>query len=472
MPDLSRAAPGRGVLGGFLSLSSGEILARFIAFIGTTYLTRVLGPEGFGILGLAGALCGYFALAVSAGFTDVGAREVARNPSEAPAIALGATGIRALLALGALALLAGLTLLLPKPTLVKLVIVLSGLSFFSLALDTSWVYKGLERTRSVAVALVVGQAIYVALVLAVVRDPGDVARVPLAQVAGEVGAATLLLVPLLGTRARPDFREGWTILKGSGFVTLTRLFRTFIYTFDVVLIGLLLGEREVGLYSAAYRFCFLLLAVGSALHVAYLPVFAKQASMADRAAIAGRSVHLSSALAVPMVVGGGLLAGPLLTSTFGGAYVEAVAPFRLLLLSLGFIFLNGTVHNLLLVLERTRAETRLIGVAAVLNVGLNLYAIPRFGLLGAAAATALAEAVVLGMGIRLLVRAGVRIETSHLPATLVAAVVMALVLLGAGLGSSLVVLVPLGTGVYVTALWLLRGVPADVMEGLPGRRLD
>ena len=70
------------LLSNVLSLGGGETLARVVAFFGTAYLARVLGPEGFGLVGFATAICGYLALSNWA-LNDIGARAVAKTPHEA-----------------------------------------------------------------------------------------------------------------------------------------------------------------------------------------------------------------------------------------------------------------------------------------------------------------------------------------------------------------------------------------------------
>lgn len=112
-------------------------MARIVAYLGTAYLTRELGPAGFGMIGFANTLYGYLSLPIHAGFQDIGSREVAHRPQEASDIALSVTLVRLVLAFVALAILSLIAWLLNKPILVKQVVVLTGLSFFSLALDTS-----------------------------------------------------------------------------------------------------------------------------------------------------------------------------------------------------------------------------------------------------------------------------------------------------------------------------------------------
>lgn len=458
------------VLGNVLSLAGGAIAARAVAFIGTAFVARQLGPEGFGIIGFAAAICGYMSIAVSAGFNDVGAREVARRPQEAAAIAAGVTAVRVLLALGALALTIGVALLLPKPPLVRLVVALTGLSFLALALDTSWVYKGLERTRRVGVAQVLAQAMFVVTVLLLVRQPGHVVVVPVAQFAGELAAAALLGAPLLALarsgRVGIHLAEGIRILRVSAFWALSRLLRTLIYTFDVILLGVMLGEWEVGLYAAAYRFCFLVLAISHATHNAYIAVFAR-AAREGRAAledVATRSSHLSLAMALPLVVGGVIVAAPLLILLFGVEYAGGTRAFQILLISIGVVFVNGTLHNLLLVHERMRQETLIIAVAAVVNVAANLVLIPSHGILGAAVATVMAETIIVVLGFGVVLRTGLRPALTPLARPVLAVLVMALVLLGLQLQDRLFVAAAVGAATYVGALLVLRGVPADIAQ--------
>lgn len=167
----------RKVVNNIFSLGAGEFAARIVAFVGTAYLARILTPAGFGVVNFAMALFGYFSLAVTAGFNDVGAREVARRPRQASAIAISVTVVRLVLACIALVAIWVVARFLDKPPTVKTVVFLTGLLFFPLAIDTSWVYKGLERNRMVGLALVFGQVLYVATILLTVNGNRGMVKV-------------------------------------------------------------------------------------------------------------------------------------------------------------------------------------------------------------------------------------------------------------------------------------------------------
>ncbi len=456
-----------GIFGRFLALGSGEVLARGVAFIGAVYLTRRLGPYGFGVVGFASALCGYLALSVSAGFNELGAREVARQPEKAASIAAGVVLVRLVLSTLVIGLAVALVTLLQKPHVVKVVVVLTSLSFASLALDTAWAYKGLSRPGRVGIALVLSQALYLAALLGLVRGSVDVVWVPVSQVFGELAGALFLGFPLLRSGdATPDFGVALRLLRASGALTLSRLLRTLIYTFDVVLLAFLIGEVEVGLYSAAYRFCFLTLAIGLALHAAYLPGFVRAVNRGHAAVarLAERALAFAWSLALPMVVGGAILARPLLVGLFGAEYGPVAGAFRLLLVSIGFIYLHGVLHNVFLVFGRLRTEMWVMAVAAGLNVGCNLLLIPHYGIVGAAAATAGAEGLILLLFWLLLHSYGIRPGLRKGGRVVVATIGMTLVLILLGPKVPWLLRLAAGLASYAALLTLLGALPADLQS--------
>ena len=58
------------------------MLSKLIGFAAFAYLARVLEPEAYGSLELAVALSVCFAMVIDFGLSPIGAREVARHPSE------------------------------------------------------------------------------------------------------------------------------------------------------------------------------------------------------------------------------------------------------------------------------------------------------------------------------------------------------------------------------------------------------
>lgn len=455
-------APAGVPIANFLSLGAGDVAARVVAFFATALLARRLGAEGFGILGFATALTSYLIIAVSMGLQDLAAREVARRPDDAPRIAAGVIRVRLWLGLAGFALVGGLAALLPKPPIVRAAVALSALALLPLALNTAWAYKALERTRRVGAGLLLSQLVLAAGVLFLVHRPSDLLRVPVLQAVGELAAALLLLPLLRGAWRSGSLHDGLATLRGAGTITASRLLRAIIVTSDVVLLSFLTDDRQVGLYSAAYRVCFLLTAIAVSAHVVFLPGLTRaQANAAEAGEVLARSLWLSWAISLPFVVGGAMVAPDLLALLFGPEYRAGGDAFRLLLVSTGLLFLHGTLHNVLLVRDKLRLQMLIFGSAAAVNLGLNFLLIPVYGVSGAALSTLIAEGVILAAGAWFVGQLGWRPGLRPLVRPLMATVGMGGVL--AILPGSVPVAARIAVGglAYAIALVIVGGLPPE-----------
>lgn len=463
-PSIPVTSP-RTIATGITALATGEISGRFIAFAATAWLTRKLGPDGFGIIGFATAISSYLLIAASTGLNDIGMREVAKKPLAASEIAISAIVVRLLLAATAWIVLGAIALFLPKPPGVRIVVFLAGLSFFSQALDTAWVFKGLERQVRVGVAGVTSQVLYAVGILTFVRAPADVIWVPVLQFAGELGAALWIGLGLFRHGLpRITLEPGRAILRASGFITVSRLLRVVILTGGIVLLGLLAGERAVGLFSASYRFCFLLMAIAGAISTAFLPSFARAMYAPEALSkLTQFALRVSAVVGAPLVVGGIITARPLLELLFGAPFGEAAPTLQFLLVGIGCVFIHGALHNLFLVLHRTHTETVIFGFAAAVALVFSIWLIPHYSAVGAGAATAAAEASIAVIGWLVIRRCGVHVGWRPFAAPAVAAAAMAAGLLALP-ALPLPATVAIGTVIYGSVLALSGASPRSLLS--------
>ena len=170
---------------------------------------------------------------------------------------------------------------------------------------------------------------------------------------------------------------------------------------DRFLIGAMLGEAEVGIYSAGYQiasrvpdllFTWLGMAAMPLLIAAY-----ERDGVAAACAIARRNLETLVFLGFPAAAGLALVAEPLAAVMLGEQFRQpaaAIVPWvAVAALMLGFT--AHYVHHAFVVARRTGVMAGLMIVPAVTNVGLNLLLIPRLGLQGAVMATVASYAVAL-----------------------------------------------------------------------------
>ncbi len=450
IPETAAQRPSRS----FAGYAGGEAGSRVLAFIATVYIARRLGASAFGYLGFAAAIVAYFGRALSTGISEVGSREVARRPADAQSIAAGGTIVRLGVAICGVVAVVAVSTIVPEPRIGRVVLALTGLSLISIAIDTSWVYKGTGRARRVGVALLAGQAIAVALLLVLIRDPSDVVRVPIIQLVADIVAAGYLAAPLIGRASlSPHFSEGLRLLKSSGLITLSRILRTLIVTIDVIMLGFMATSEQVGWYSAAYRVVFFVMAISYASHVAWLPAVTR--AVAQKRSVDSElsgSLRLSVVVTLPFVVGGIMIAPQLLRAVFGEEYLPAATALQLLLVSLFFIALHGPSRNVFLAYDRLGLESWIMAVAVAVNVALNIALIPKYGLNGAALATAAADGVIFLLSMIALMRFHIRPRLLPLQIPLLAGIAMAASLWLLGVDRSAAVSIAVGGIVYAGSL--------------------
>lgn len=464
VPEPKSVTQGKAV-SNFLSLGGGTILARLAAFLGTTYIAHILGPEGFGLVGFALAVSSYISLGITAGVNAIGAREVARQPEQAANLAASVILFRLLLAVGAFVSIGLLSWCLPKPTIFKLVVCLTGLSYFTIALDTAWVHQGLEQNRRVGIAMILTEVVNTGLLLLWVKQPNDVIWVPVAMFCGQLVAALFLGGNIFSkTNFQGNLRQGFQLFSLSKFYFLSKLLRTVMLTFDIILLGFVWGDRAVGLYSAPYRICYMLIALSTAINFSYLPDFTRAVPLGASkvAAVATRSLELSGIIVAPVAIGGIVVTNSLLESIFGSAYLEGSTACQLLLVTTGIFVMRGTIQNTLMVYDCLKLEMEIIFAATILNVMLNLYLTPRYGLVGAAAATTISECMILLVGGLAVYRLKIFPDFRLLFRIFLAAILMGIGLFLGRDRLNFFVNLGLGTIIYTLSILFLRAVPSDL----------
>jgi O-antigen/teichoic acid export membrane protein len=159
---------------------------------------------------------------------------------------------------------------------------------------------------------------------------------------------------------------------------------------EIILLGSLAGPREAGLFSAAWRLASLAPFALVALSVVSGPLVASAHHRRDWAelhAITRLSARLGlgfAALAALVL----LIFGRPLLAIFGPEFPQAWPALAILLAGALVNAFTGIVGYLLTLTGRQAQALVIFGAAVVISLGLNLLLIPRFGIVGAAIASA------------------------------------------------------------------------------------
>lgn len=177
---------------------------------------------------------------------------------------------------------------------------------------------------------------------------------------------------------------------------LTALMRMLLAQSDILLVGYLLDDtRAAGIYAAATRLAelttFGLQAVNTTLGPMISELYATQqkARLQSLLTSSARGI-LAFTVMVNLVLAG---FGKYILNLFGPDFLAAYEPLLILLAGQTINAATGSVGNLMAMTGYQRQTAWFVGIGAALAIALDLLLIPRFGLDGAAVASATGTSV-------------------------------------------------------------------------------
>jgi O-antigen/teichoic acid export membrane protein len=174
------------------------------------------------------------------------------------------------------------------------------------------------------------------------------------------------------------------------------IFGVFMTNIDSVIIGIFMSTKDLGLYAAAQKPISMLYLIPGFLYTGLLPFISKFVNDKDPKkiyTILKKSLILSLGIAIPIVVGGLIIAGPMIRVAYGAEYINATMTFQLLLLTLIPIFPGTILSATLLAEDKQKVFIKSSILGASTNIILDLLLIPTYGLAGSAIATIFAQII-------------------------------------------------------------------------------
>ena len=458
---------------GFASLSGARAISIALQFLTFAVLAANLGPADFGIYTFGTAFARLFGIVTTFGFKQVVVRDAAQHPEREGwllpnffYVRLG-LGVIGYLALIAVLLVAGYPADERDAALIAgSLLILMAVGSFSASLE---IRLQLGWTAIADVVEAVGLAVLVIVLAA--RDAPVLAFVA-AYVGVNVLNAIIVAIAALRTTTydwRPRPNEWKALTRAATPLGLSAVLGVIYWQTDIALLARFEPSDVVGQYGAAYRILDAAIIIPVLLTTVIGPVFAK--SVVDGAPVLQRRFavagHLVSLLALPVGVLGAITAWRLVPILPGfGDYGRGGVALSILSPAAAAIFVAMIVQSVLIGGHRQRTLLWISALGAALNVALNLALIPALSLYGAAIATTVTEAVVLGLSFRAVHRhLGVRWPLDRLiPALGAAAVASAVALVTLGLPAPIQLVA--AAAAYVAAALALHAFRWDDLGGV------
>lgn len=171
-----------------------------------------------------------------------------------------------------------------------------------------------------------------------------------------------------------------------------------IYSYiDSVMMGFWKMFAETGWYNAAQKITMAGLIPMGLIGASFYPAlsrFSKESKEKFQKAW-DYELEIMILFALPLVVGGILLAPKIIYSFYSLDFAPSILAFQILILTAGIIFLYRPFYDAMIVLNQQAKTFWITMTGAIANVGLNLILIPKYSLYGAAVATVITNLLIL-----------------------------------------------------------------------------
>ncbi len=396
----------------------GKMIGISISLVTIGILFRFLGVEGAGKYTTTFAFTSFFSLFADMGLGWTMLRELSikETKEEKTKVFRNILSIRLILGILVFAIASALVWLFKYPADVKMAVGILSIAWFFQSLTSNIVQLYLNNYRmDIAVsAEIVGKALILLVVYLASTHNGDLNSVMLAYLLG-CFVNFVILWGFAGKFVKPGLsydKVYWKYAFRQAIpIGITLVFGYIYYKVDSLMLSLMKGMTDVGIYGAPYKllevlqmFPALFLGASFSLVTQYVTKKDERVHSAFQ-----KEFDFLSLIAMPIVAGTFVLAMPIIkfvtgsggeftnasTLTLFGHSMTAVTCLKILIFSVGVNFFSNLYGFMLVSLGKQKQMLWPTAGFALFNVLLNLILIPRYSYIGASFATLLTEIIVV-----------------------------------------------------------------------------
>ncbi|MEW6617660.1 MAG: flippase [Patescibacteria group bacterium] len=381
-------------------LTTGQIGSRFIRAVVIIYAARVLGAGEYGIFSYALGLAGFFTIFADIGVNSILTREVSQKPEKASEYFATSFLIKLTLLIGTCLIILFIVPYFSKIDAAILIIpFVAILTFFDNLREFSLsFFRGKEKMETEALVNIM-MNITITLSGFFILSYFATAKAITLTYAASAGVGALLAIIFL----RKEYFKIFShynhslikpIIKAALPIAILSLFGVFMLNIDMVMLGWWRSAEEIGFYSAAQKIVQVLYIIPGIIAAGIFPALSRFFGKGEKEKI---SHIMESAIAgvffvaLPLAIGGIILAKPIIQLIYGMEYMPAVPAFQILITTVLFVFPGTLFGNYVIAHNEQKKYAKYVAGAAIGNVLFNALFIPMWGIIGASLGTIIVQ---------------------------------------------------------------------------------
>ncbi len=368
------------------------------------YVSRVLLPVGMGKITFITSITAYFSMAAMLGIPTYGIRACSRvrdNASELSKTVHEIFFINIAMTVLVYAVFFICLSAIPQFRQEKVLYIICGSSILFNLLGMEWLYKALEEFQYITIRSILFKFLSVILMLALVHNRKDYVIYGAITVFANVGSNIINFYNVkkyvkIGYIGPYNYSRHLKPIFTFFALTVT----TTIYTnMDIVMLGFMKGDLEVGYYNSAIKIKAILVTLVTSLSTVLLPrvsYYVERKLKNEIMVLTGKALQFVILLSLPLCIYFSIMAKKSILFLSGTAYLGSVQPMQIIMPTIIFIGITNIIGIQLLVpLGKEHLVLYSTCIGALIDIILNALFIPRLAASGAAIGTLIAEFVVL-----------------------------------------------------------------------------
>jgi O-antigen/teichoic acid export membrane protein len=368
-------------------------------------IARSFGVETFGMFTYAVTLCTVFLALIDYGYNLYIVKEIAASPHVTVSLAGLAVGGKAVLTLVATIGIA-LTMLVQSPAgeiVLLVLIVWLGTISYSFGYFFNMLFRAQNRFNleayptllfSVTQLALVAIACWMGYGIVIVGGVYLVARFLYVMV-----SYVLVRKHIGGILRRVRIADALRSIRGTFSYGFHSIVAVVFFQIDTLILSWYRGDTEVGYYQAPMRLITACMIIYDVVVSGFLPVISKSFKE-NRHEFIRRGVALQKYMTVlGCLLGSGLFfyRQELIRIVYGTSFDPSIAILEALAIVIAVRFLSASYGLFITISDNQSQRSIAVGAVLLLNVGLNIWFIPRYGAMGAAVASIISHFALLAV---------------------------------------------------------------------------
>lgn len=322
-------------------LTISNYLINFITF---PYVSRVLGVEYIGLVNFADNTVNYFLLFATLGINILGVREIASvkdNLPERNKVFSNLVGMNIVFTLFTLLIYWTCITAIPQLNQYEELFYIGSAKILFTTFLMEWFFTGIENFRYITLRTLLIKSLYVILVFIFIRSPEDY-KIYFIMTVGIVVINALINTAYIQKFVTVNIRELFakTFYQKNIMLGIYSIMGSMYLTFNVMYLGFVSNNVEVGYYTTAFKLYSVILGFFSAFTNVMLPRMSALLSSGNKDSfqrMANKSFQLMSTFSIPMIACSIILAPQLVYVLSGEGYEGAVLPMQIIMPAVLFV---------------------------------------------------------------------------------------------------------------------------------------